>query len=435
MENAETRYINQSYCPIVQQCGSIDGTITKGIYDGSPVAGNPSTPFATNTGSNTRLGHRVQYIYPGAELLASGLCPGNITKFSFYANVNELACTPLVNCPDIIVQIRMGNTAQANFGPLVASQNTPLTVNWDAPTEASANLNANLGPILVQQGWIDFTLTGAGFPWTGGNLVLDVSWLRASAIGSSPSVQLEEGLTYTATKWVQATVGGNPAAGWTYQDNPMAGLTNTTGTTQNRPVTRFYGKVSSPGYGAVTTGAFLNYGGGLMIDHNANPLTWADGAYKGPGTIRASLAVYDGNTALSDHVFDKYYEGDVAPEDVKSAEGYTYVGLPALKGYLQNERHLPNMPSREDWESHGSPSLGQLQTGLWESVETQALYITQLENDLSALESIAFGKLNNADEIRRLIGDVKNSRRLTEAQKLHLTHALQARMNANTDTK
>ena len=172
-----------------------------------------------------------------------------------------------------------------------------------------------------------------------------------------------------------------------------------------------------------------------MIDHNANPVTWADGAYKGPGTIRASLAVYDGNTALSDHVFDKYFDGDVVPEDVKSAEGYAYIGLPALKGYLEEERHLPNMPSREEWESHGSPSLGQLQTGLWESVETQALYITQLENDLSALESIAFGKLKDADEITRLIGDVKNSRRLTEAQKLHLTNALQARLNAHTETK
>ena len=155
----------------------------------------------------------------------------------------------------------------------------------------------------------------------------------------------------------------------------------------------------------------------------------------GPGTIRASVAVYDGNTALSDHVFDRYYEGDVAPEDVASAEGYTYVGLPGLKDYLEKERHLPNMPSREDWELHGSPSLGDLQTGLWESVETQALYITQLENDLSSLESLAFGKLKDADEINRLIGDVKNSRRLTEAQKLHLTHALQARLNANTDTK
>ena len=435
MENAETRYINQSYCPIVQQCGNVDGERTKGVYDGSPVAGNANTPFATNTGSNTRLGHRVQYIYPASELLAAGLCPGLITQFSFYANTNDVACTPGVNCPDVIIQVRMGNSALANFGPLVASVNTPLTVDWDAPTEASANINAQLTATLVQQGWMVFNLTGAGFNWTGGNLIIDVSWLRAASIGNSPTVQLEEGLTYTATKWVQATVGGNISAGWTYQDNPMAGATNTTGTTQNRPVTRFAGKVSAPAYGAVTTGAFLNYGGGLMIDHNANPLTWADGAYKGPGTIRASLGVYDGNTALSDHVFDKYFDGDVVPEDVKSAEGYAYIGLPALKGYLEEERHLPNMPSREEWESHGSPSLGQLQTGLWESVETQALYITQLENDLSALESIAFGKLKDADEITRLIGDVKNSRRLTEAQKLHLTNALQARLNAHTETK
>lgn len=506
MENAETRYINQSYCPIVQQCGSTDGTLVKGIYDGSPVAsvavtGPMHTPFMTNTGAFNRQGYRVQYIYPGSELLAAGLCPGFITKFSFYVLTSENPCTPNVNCPDVKIDIRMGNTALASFGAVVNSSAAPTAVAWDAPTEAAPQIYATSTLAeLVTSGWKDFQLggyiscttvaasttvttasttgltvgsiingpgitpnstiativngttftitpaatgsgtnvmgcgSGLGFNWTGGNLIIDLSWQRATTLGSSPSVQLEEALAYGASKWVQVTANFSPAHGNTYQDNPLT-ANATCGVTNTRPVTRFYGKVASPAYGAVTTAAFLNYGGGLMIDHNANPTTWADGAYMGPGTIRASLGVYDGNTALSDHVFDKYYGGEVAPEDVKSAEGYTYVGLPGLKDYLEKERHLPNMPSREEWELHGSPSLGTLQTGLWESVETQALYITQLEQDLSALESLAFGKLKNADEINRLIGDVKNSRRLTEAQKLHLTNALQARLNAHTDNK
>ena len=440
MENAETRYINQAYCPIVQQCGNVDGNLVKGIYDGSPVASTPvagpmHTPFMTNTGANNRQGYRVQYIYPGTELLAAGLCPGFITKFSFYVLQNEPACTPNVNCPDVKIDIRMGNTALATFGPVVNSSAVPTTVNWDAPTEASAQIYATSTLAeLISTGWKDFDLNGAGFNWTGGNLIIDVSWQRATTIGNSPQVQLEEALAYGATKWVQVTTSFNPAHGNTYQDNPLT-ANATCGVTNTRPVTRFYGKVASPGYGAVTNGAYLNYGGGLMIDHNVNPTTWADGAYRGPGTIRASLGVYDGNTQLSDHVFDRYYDGDVKPEDARSAEDYAYVGLPELKSYLEQERHLPNMPSREEWELHGTRSLGELQTGLWESVETQALYITELENDLSALESLAFGKLKSADEINQLIGDVQKSRRLTEAQKLHLTHALQARLSAQPDTK
>lgn len=445
MENAETRYINQSYCPIVQACGGANGSVVRGVYDGSPVTSTPvlgpmHTPFMTNTGSNTRQGYRVQYIYPAADLLAAGLCPGLITKFSFYVLTSDGAgCTPgpFTDCPEVKIDIRMGNSALASFGPVVNSQATPAGLtDWDAPTEASAQIYTTAGiQELITAGWKDFALTGAGFNWTGGNLIIDVSWVRAANLGSSPAVQLEENLIgYTATKWVQVTTSSSFAHGNTYQDNPLT-VNATTGTTNTRPVTRFYGKVTSPGFGAVQTGAFLNYGGGLMIDHNANPVTWADGAYRGPGTIRASIAVYDGNTALSDHVFDRYFAGEVAPQDAESAAGYAYVGLPALKDYLEKERHLPNMPSREDWDLHGSPSLGALQTGLWESVETQALYITQLESDLTALESLAFGKLKDADEINRLIGDVKNSRRLTEAQKLHLTNALQARLNANTEPK
>lgn len=446
MENAETRYINQAYCPIVQQCGTTNGVQIKGTYDGSPVAsgiGGPvHTPFPTNTNGNNQQGFRVQYIYPGPELLAAGLCPGLITKFSFYALTTDFGtapaanpCAPFVSCPDVKIDIRMGNSALGTFGPIVNGQLTPTAVDWDAPTEASGQLfTGAASAMLIQTGWVDFTLSGAGFNWTGGNLIIDLSWQRASPEGNSPAVQLEEALAYTATKWVQVVTNFNTAHGNTYQDNPLTANAST-GTTNTRPVTRFYGKVSSPTYGAVTNAAFLNYGGGLMIDHNANPVTWADGNYRGPGTIRASKEVYDGNTQLSDHVFDRYFDGDVAPQDVEQAEGYTYIGLRDLKGYLQKERHLPNMPSREEWDLHGSPSLGQLQTGLWESVETQALYITQLEKDLSALESLSFGKLSDPDEIERLISDVKNSRRLTEAQKLHVTNALQARKNAQQDTK
>lgn len=445
MENAETRYINQTYCPIVQQCvnppsAGPNGVVIKGTYDGAQpatVAGGPIyTPFATQTGGSQQLGFRVQYIYPGSELLAAGLCPGPITKISFYALSNDgPGCIALVNCPDIKVDIRMGNSALASFGAVVPSSLVAVGTDWDNPTEISAVLNTNSGTQqLIQTGWVDFPLSGAGFNWTGGNLIIDVSWLRASSNGVSPAVQLEETLGYGASKWVQA--GNNPqlSHGDLFNDNPLT-VNTKTGITDTRPVTRFFGKVTQTAYGAATTGTFLNYGGGLIVDHNAAPATWADANYRGPGSIRASIAVYDGNTLLSDHVFDRYYDGDVAPEDVAAAEQYDDVSLPELKNYLEKERHLPNMPSREEWELHGNASLGRLQTGLWESVETQALYITELEKDLSALEAMAFGNLKDPAELEELIGSVMNSRRLTEAQKLHLTHALQTRLNAQKDNK
>jgi hypothetical protein len=203
------------------------------------VPGNPDTPFSTNTGSNDRRGARYQYIFPAAELLAAGACPGLITKVTFYAIDPEAACDQFVNCPELMVDLRMGNVTFSNFGPYVASQSTPLEVNWDPPTEVSAQINANWSQaFVVDSGAIHFPLTGAGFNWTGGNVVLDVSWLRAAPVGSSPPVRLVENLPYTATKWVQVTSGFNVMHGNTYQDNPLT-ANATTGNTFSRPVTTF----------------------------------------------------------------------------------------------------------------------------------------------------------------------------------------------------
>jgi hypothetical protein len=306
--------------------------------------------------------------------------------------------------------------------------------------EASANINAgSASQVLIANGWVDFTLTGSGFWWDGvANVIIDISWQRTPTIGLSPAVQLEEGLAYTATKWVQVITppAGDINHGNTYQDNPLTANANT-GNTNTRPVTRFYGAIQTPGFTTVDAfSSYLNYTGGLIIDStSAGAAAWADGAYRGPGSIRARVAVYDGNTYLSDHVFDSYYDGVVKPKDEAAGQGYAYIGVNQLKDYLKENRHLPSMPSREEWSSHGAPSLGSLQTGLWETVETQALHIAELEKDLSALEELSFGRRATKEELDTLLHDVSESRRLTEAQKLHLTEAIQQRISALNHTK
>lgn len=214
--------------------------ISVGTYDGTPLLGNANTPFPTNTGSNDLRGARRQYIYPASELLAAGVCPGPISRITFYGLGSEYPCDPFVTCPDLKVDLRIGNSSLADFGPYVASQSTPLPVDWDAPTEASAQMNTfSLIPMVTDTGMIHFQLMGAGFNWNGGsNLVLDISWQRAASNGTSPPVQLMEDLPYTACKWVQVTGGSNVSHGNTYQDNPLT-ANATTGTTFNRPVTTF----------------------------------------------------------------------------------------------------------------------------------------------------------------------------------------------------
>ena len=154
-------------------------------------------------------------------------------------------CTQFVTCPDLKVDVRMANTSLSSFGPDVASQAEPLSVDWDPVVESSSNLHLNSNTaMLVDSGRQHFPLIGTGFNWTGGNLIIEVSWLRANPIGISPPVMLVEGLAYTATKWVQVTENFNPLHGNTYQDNPLT-IDATTGTTNNRPVTWFYGDQST----------------------------------------------------------------------------------------------------------------------------------------------------------------------------------------------
>ncbi|HRT54065.1 MAG TPA: hypothetical protein P5291_08275, partial [Flavobacteriales bacterium] len=59
----------------------------------------------------------------------------------------------------------------------------------------------------------------------------------------------------------------------------------------------------------------------------------------------------------------------------------------------------------------------------------------QLEQDLTTLEALAFGGVSSAEELDRLVAEVRSSRRLSEKQKLHLTNALRARYTKSSGTK
>lgn len=85
------------------------------------------------------------------------------------------------------------------------------------------------------------------------------------------------------------------------------------------------------------------------------------------------------------------------------------------------------MPSRDTWDTKGAPSLGQLQNGLWQEVETQALYIAELERDLAALETATFGLDLDPEQLRAMVDEIERSPRLSEQQKLHLVFALKQR--------
>ena len=129
-----------------------------------------------------------------------------------------------------------------------------------------------------------------------------------------------------------------------------------------------------------TSGAVLNFNSSdVTLTHSAGALTIGDGGLvvgsptgglKGDGTINAT-AVYDDNSILSDYVFSMDYK------------------LPSIKemtNFFKKHLHLPTIPGRKEWEENGKFSLGKIATHLWETVEVQARYISELDNRVITLE-------------------------------------------------
>ena len=173
----------------------------------------------------------------------------------------------------------------------------------------------------------------------------------------------------------------------------------------------------------------VNYTGGLMI----GPAAWAaaPGNYKGPGTVHAERAVYDGNVQLSDHVFDLHFDGRPREGEEDKARRYLerHVELDQLRAHLAAHRSLPTMPGRQEWTEHGPASLGELATGLWQTVESQALYIAELEQRLNALEDEAFADGLSEGELQRLLQQVERSPYMSDLEKTRMRERLMARAN------
>jgi Uri superfamily endonuclease len=68
-------------------------------------------------------------------------------------------------------------------------------------------------------------------------------------------------------------------------------------------------------------------------------------------------------------------------------EGYELMGLNDLKQYINDNGHLPKVPSAEEFGERGEMNLGEMDNLLLEKVEELTLYILQLQERIAELES------------------------------------------------
>ncbi|MBK7753880.1 MAG: hypothetical protein IPI41_15130 [Flavobacteriales bacterium] len=260
------------------------------------------------------------------------------------------------------------------------------------------------------------------FNWNGtDNVIIEVNYKKAGILGTSPRASLTVNSGFPNVAYAYHT-SNTVTPGYLFTTTPVFPPGLLFGVHDERPVVRIQGSVKNAT--PLTLNAdVVQYRGGIMIGSTA----WAAANYRGPGTVRAQQKVHDGGLVISDHVFDRYFDGEVRPEDAHAAKDRTAVGLNDLENYLAEHRHLPAMPSRSEWNALGKASLGEISTGIWETVETQALYITELERDLRVLEDMAFdGRMSEA-ELDRMKADVQRSPRLSDDQKTALLAQLQQR--------
>jgi len=132
------------------------------------------------------------------------------------------------------------------------------------------------------------------------------------------------------------------------------------------------------GIGTAAPAAQLDVqGGGVVVGAPT-------GGDLGACTINAE-AVYDDNTLLSDYVFDYYFDGQISEEDRALHAGYRLLSLEETIEFMEREHHLPTIAGRDEWNENGRMALGTLVSQIWETVETQALYIKELKSELDEL--------------------------------------------------
>ena len=385
-----------------------------------PIIDNPAYPNLSSFGtlespySTFWEDGRHQFLYLSADLQTLGICAGtNITGAAFQA----LNAGPI---PITYSTIRM--------------KNTPATT---LPTMDLVGLTNCASPpsFTPVAGWNTHNFNTSPFQWTGPgfSVIMEFSidcqqWSGQAQVQSETTPFASNSSVYCDACGHQFTMGSSTCAwsagcgpppggvyppttqlnaatplclGWGHTGGPNMTMSSslitcdgtftwngaTTGSGLfKRPILALYAQNLGTGP-TIVSGNYLVAQQGVMIGTNA----WSTGGVfpnqnlQGPGTISAQKAVFSNNVFLSDHVFDRYFDGQVRPEDAAAGKVYTHMPIAHMANYVEKERHLPTIDGRERWESNGAFSVDQVTNQMWVTVEAQALYIKELNERAEAL--------------------------------------------------
>ena len=134
----------------------------------------------------------------------------------------------------------------------------------------------------------------------------------------------------------------------------------------------------------------------LVILKNGNigigDSTPTEGTLVVSGTIIASRSIIASATLTPDYVFDYFYTGE-SKENPK----YRFLNLAAIEQFIQQHRHLPNIPSAEMVKAQGGIILNRASELQLEKIEELYLFAIEQEKRIKQLETA----------VARLVKEVK----------------------------
>lgn len=449
LQNDYTEVENADYL----QAGTVtcaNGDVALGNWTGGTSNLTNVTPFG-NVLANQYARH--QYLFRASELnlsqlqlfvdpnLTEGLCAGPITKIAFWA-----VTTPGANPRNWFWVIRLSNTSLDQLSGFVNDPPDVCACQHNAGGGDCATTTFSAYPQMAD-GWTEFNLS-TPFVWDGSsNILIDIARIGLTSPLGNSSVNYNVRTTNTGFNSTYGRAGGNLAA---CNANPgplnsctnmqaagMTDLCGTGGVSQLRPVVRFTGVRGTAPPAANAQANYIQYTGGVLVEENPG---WAAQtipyySFKGPGTVSAESGVWDNNSRLNDHVFDRYFDGRVHPADAEAHGQKRHLAIPEMVAHTAERRHLPTMKGRADWQHEGSFGLGDLTNQLWTTTETQALYLTELHERTRVLELLRGSGPIPAQELPKVRAAICGMPELTEAQKDRLLRDATSRTNTHANRR
>ncbi len=394
--------------------------IPQGAATVSSGAPNPLlvTPFPFDVATRR---YRYQYLYRANELnvetaqlngspnQTGGLCAGSaLNQIGFWVNQAIAANNPQ-RVMQYVVTVKH-----------VALGINDLTGGFDNGTDPAAGCgfnNAATLPTAGVAGWRTFALT-TPFVWDGvRNVVVEIACYTANGGGGLVAGGIPVRATNTGAN---LTYGVYAAPIYAAACTPAAGIGNcnsanlatnlpsagcgTSGVSTWRPVVQFGGSVANASPMTSGINSYIYYVGGLVVESTTAGAPWGRQVtpyytFKGPGTISAENGVYDNSSELNDHVFDRAFDGAVAPTDASKFGAQRNYSIDEMAAFTRMNRHLPTIKGRDSWQQEGGFSLGDLTNQLWTTAETQALYVAELNDRLNVIELLSNDRPISPEEL------------------------------------